>query len=115
MNAVQEVYAIAKAQFETIKEAVRAETKPHKHLLNNEETFEKFFDIEEAAEDKHGYWEAKEVLREAENTLIEWGWGFTLKTDPAIAEKVSHVYEAARAYRQPVREKLIDATFRLAI
>lgn len=127
MNKIQRAYALAKAQYDAIKEAndqreaefcrargyVTAEGNPALHvwMIDDETIFEAASEEFCALNEQNGQEEidAREVLRAAEDALIEWG----LSVMPAAMKREAETLRKSANRLLWVREKLIDLSFRL--
>jgi len=127
MNKIQRAYALAKASHDAIKEAndqreaefcrargyVTAEGNPALHVwMIDDETIFETANAEFCAMNEQGSNDeikARELLRAAEDALIEWG----ISIMPASMHKEAETLRNGAKNLMRVREKLIDIAFRL--
>lgn len=112
-------YIKAKALFETIQKAVDETMAPYDHLLETatDESFEQHALIHVQTEHQLGYWDAFNLLREAEEALMDWAIN-KIKRDPVARgqeEVISIVINAWKSKKllPSQRASLVDICARL--
>lgn len=113
MTPEQNAYAIAKAHFDTVEAICKKEKAklPPITLENNTDAAWKDYT---AIEYKYKYWEALEILSEAEHDLVQATQRLLQTKRPLDYAKVKSVFEKT-IYNSELRQKRVDLCFRLNV
>lgn len=131
-SKAQEVYLLAKATLETLEAQEKeleckyiidngitnpdGSTPERIYCIENEVTFDKANEATAAMAEASGLWteilEARELLKQAEQNLIDWGLAIVKKDLPRAAYDTL-IQGAAWQYK--VRQELVELTLKLAI
>lgn len=112
MNKLQTAYTIAKSQYEVARKEAFDYTAPYYDIEDiSDEALEA---VEIEAEEKFNIVELKDILKTAENALIEWAF--------AKVSKIAHIGEEMNAIKicydnrsnPRYRQQFVDMAFKLA-